>query len=85
MWTEESEDHIWTGHRVRPGEVEEVVNTRPRYARRGRDDTEVLYGRTGAGRYLVIVLSEALDGRHYVVTARDMEQNERQTYSRRAR
>ena len=85
MWTEESEEHIWTSHKVRPAEVEEVVNTRPRYTKVGREDTEELYGRTDAGRYLFVVLSEALDGRDYVVTARDMESNERQTYSRRAR
>lgn len=82
-WTDESEEHIW-GHQVTPDEVEEVVNTRPRYTRAGRDDVEEVYGQTAAGRYLFVVLSEALDGRYYVVTARTMEQNERQRYQRRA-
>ena len=34
MWTEESEEHIWKEHEVRPAEVEDVVNCRPRYVTR---------------------------------------------------
>jgi hypothetical protein len=84
MWTDESEHHIWTRHRVTPAEVEEVVNTRPRLVEPGRDDTECVFGTTDAGRYLVVVLTEALDGRDYVVTARNMNNTERRTFGRRA-
>lgn len=83
LWTEDSEDHIWTRHRVLADEVEQVVNTRPRWVRRGKEDTEQLYGVTDAGRYLLVVLSEAQDGRDFVVTARDMTDDERRTFRRR--
>ena len=85
MWTEESEHHIWSGHEVTPAEVEEAVNTRPRLVEPGQDDTELVFGTTDAGRYLVVVLAEALDGRDYVVTARRMTDAERRMFRRRAR
>lgn len=48
-----------------------------------RDDTEYVFGTTGTGRYLLVVLTEALDGRDYVVTARDMTTQERRTFQRK--
>jgi hypothetical protein len=62
-WTEESEDHI-ARHEVTPGEVEQVVNTRPRLVVAGTEGVEYVFGTTDAGRYLV----EAADGRDFVVT-----------------
>lgn len=85
MWTDESEAHIWDRHKVHPGEVEDVVHCRPRYVTPGREDTEEVYGRTIAGRHLLVVLTGALDGRDYVVTARDMTDTERRLYQRKAR
>jgi hypothetical protein len=85
MWTEESEAHIWDNHKVRPGEVEDVVYCRPRYVTPGREGTEEVYGTTSAGRYLIVVLTEALDSRDYCVTARDMTDTERRLYHRKAR
>lgn len=38
----------------------------------GRESTRLAYGQTYAGRYLLVVLAEAEDGRAYVVTSRDM-------------
>ncbi len=81
-WTEKSEDHI-ADHAVTPHEVEQVVNTRPRLVLRGRDATEYLFGTTDGGRHLLVVLSEALDGRSYVVTAREMTDAERQAFRRK--
>jgi uncharacterized DUF497 family protein len=83
-WTEEAEDHI-AAHKVSPDEVEQVVNTRPRLVIAGRENTEYLFGTTEAGRYLLVVLAEAIDGRDYVVTARDMTDAERQTFRRKGR
>lgn len=83
-WTESAEDHI-VAHGVTPDEVEQVVNTRPRLVLTGRDETEYVFGTTSAGRYLLIVLTEAIDGRDYVVTAREMTDAERQTFRRRGR
>ncbi|MGH9067837.1 MAG: BrnT family toxin [Acidimicrobiales bacterium] len=83
-WTEKAEDHIG-GHAVSPDEVEQVVNTRPRLVLKGREGTEYLFGRTDAGRHLLVVLAESIDGRDYVVTAREMTDAERQTFRRRGR
>lgn len=74
-WTEKSEAHI-ARHGVFPAEVEEVLSSRPLSFVNGREGTVSAYGRTYAGRYLVVVLAGAEDGRHFVVTARDMSLKE---------
>lgn len=81
-WTDDAEQHIWR-HRVRPEEVEEVVNTRPRLVARGRASTELIYGTTASGRFLLVVLAPWGDGRDGVVTARDMTTSERRQFRRR--
>ncbi len=83
-WTENAEDHI-AAHDVTPDEVEQVVNTRPRLVLAGREGTQYLFGTTSAGRHLLLVLTEAMDGRDYVVTARRMTDAERQTFRRKGR
>jgi hypothetical protein len=50
-----------------------------------REGTEYVFGTPSAGRYLLIVLTEAVDGRDYVVTAREMNHAERQTFRRKGR
>jgi len=45
MWTEENEDHIWSRHEILPDEVEQVVNTRPRWVTKGTANTELIYHR----------------------------------------
>jgi len=83
-WTERAEDHI-ARHQVMPDEVEQVVNTRPRLVLAGRGDTEYVFGTTKDGRHLLVVLVEAVDGRSYVVTARDMTGSERRAFRQRSR
>lgn len=83
-WTEDAEDHI-AARAVVPDEVEQVVNGRPRLVLAGRQGTEYVFGTTSAGRYLLVVLSEAMDGRDFVVTAREMTAAERRTFRRTGR
>jgi hypothetical protein len=83
-WTEQSEDHI-ARHRVAPGDVEQVVHSRPRLVARGREATTLVFGTTDGGRHLVVVLADAEDGRWYVVTARDMTDSEKRAFQGRAR
>lgn len=83
-WTDGSEAHI-ARHNVEPDEVEQIVHSRPRWTRPGRDDTQLVYGTTNAGRYLLVVLAPAADGRSFVVTARDMDTAERRAFRRLAR
>lgn len=83
-WTEESEEHIWR-HEVIPDEVEQVVYARPRVTSKGRDGTTHVFGQTDAGRHLLVVLSEAQAGGHFVVTAREMTDRERRFFRQKAR
>lgn len=83
-WTEQSEDHI-ARHGVTPGEVEQVLFSRPRLVANGRDGVTLMFGTTDSGRHLAVVMSDAEDGRLFVVTARDMTDAERRTFARRGR
>lgn len=83
-WTDTSEAHI-AKHGVRPWEVEEVVNTRPQWEHPGVEGSTLLYGSTDAGRHLLVVLVESVDGRWYVATARDLTDSELRTFRRKAR
>lgn len=83
-WTDAAEDHV-AAHGVTPDEVEQVVNTRPRLLLTGREGTQYLFGTTSAGRYLLVVLTEAMDGRDFVVAAREMTVAERQAFRRKGR
>ena len=81
-WTEESEAHI-ARHGVEPAEVEEAAYTRPRLIAAGREGTTLVFGTTSAGRHLLVVLAEALDGSDYCVTAREMTMQERRSFRRK--
>lgn len=48
-------------------------------------DITYIFGQTDAGRALIVVLTDAVDGRDFVVTARDMTDTERRLYERRGR
>ena len=83
-WTDWSEDHIGR-HAVAPGEVEEVLFTRPRWIAKGRDGTTLVFGGTMSGRLLLIVTVDEGDGVAFVVTAREMTEQEKRIFHRKAR
>jgi hypothetical protein len=84
-WEPWSEQHI-AAHGVSPGDVEEVVYARPRLVGRGRDQTTLVWGRTAAGRHLLVVLAADHSGStSFVVTARDMTAREKAAFKARAR
>jgi hypothetical protein len=66
--TDWSADHI-AAHRVTLGEVREAILERPYWAVPGRDGTTLIYGRTYAGRYLLVV-AVAEGEEAFIVTAR---------------
>lgn len=82
LWTDESEEHI-ARHGVVPAEVEEAVNSSPRTEEPSRNGTTKVFGLSDAGRPLAVLFAEALDGRDYVVTARQMTDTERRTFRRK--
>lgn len=83
-WTEQSEDHI-ARHGVTPDEVGQALNGRPYLTVPGKDDVIYWFGTTDEGRHLLIVLVDAMDGRDYVATARDMTTSERRAFRQKGR
>ena len=85
VWTPENEQHI-AEHQVTPAEVEELFFEEGPYVRRGPGENLYhVYGRSGAGRYLFVVMIHLEEGKGYVVTARDMDKKERRLYQKRAK
>jgi uncharacterized protein len=81
--SEWSAGHI-AAHGVSLEEVREAILEHPYWAAPGRDGTTLVYGRTYAGRYLlVVVIGEGQEA--FVVTARDMTEAEKKTFRRKAR
>ena len=78
-----SADHVAV-HSVSLDEVREAILERPYWAAPGRDGTVLVYGRTYAGRYLLVV-AVAEGEEAFIVTARDMTAAEKKTFHRKAR
>lgn len=78
-----SADHI-ANHDVTLDEVREAIFERPFWAAPGRDKTIAVYGRTYAGRHLLVV-TVAEGEEAFVVTARDMTRTEIKTFRKKAR
>lgn len=83
-WTDESESHI-ARHDVTPTDVHEVLQSKPKFYRQGRDGTVLVFGTTNSGRHLLVVLAESLDGRDYVITARDMTHGEKRNFKQKGK
>lgn len=78
-WTEDSEAHI-ARHGITPSEVEEAIYGRPRLVARGREGTRLVFAQTAAGRFLLVVVGRAADGRDFIITARDMTRSEQRRF-----
>ena len=84
-WDERNEAHI-AEHGVTPPEVEELLfEDMPHYRRGPGKGVYHVYGQTGAGRYLFVVLRMLGRGRARVITAREMTRRERKLYRRMRR
>lgn len=75
-------DKIESKHGVAWHEVEETVHSGDRHIRRGRDGLYKVFSRTGAGRFLLVVLVDVGSGVWKVVTARDLTEQERRLFRR---
>jgi uncharacterized DUF497 family protein len=80
-WDKVNEDHIAL-HGYEVDEVEEVFEGKFKI-RRGRESTYLCYGATLDGRLAFIVFKRLGKGRIRVITARDMQDNERRMYRRK--
>jgi uncharacterized DUF497 family protein len=88
IWLPEIEDKLWEKHRLTVVEAEEVLFGWPRirFVERGHQPDEDLYaayGRTEAGRYVIVFYVLKRGGRALVISARDMDDKERKTYGRK--
>lgn len=88
IWLREIVDKLLWKHNVTTDEVEEVLDSGPRYRRleKGNVDGEDLYsglGRTGSGRYLIVYFIYKSTREAMIVSARDMTLKEKRTHGRK--
>lgn len=82
-WTRGSIEHI-ARHNITPAEVEEALFDNEPLVRKGGRDRAYVLARTIAGRYLFIVISyPPRKGIVNIITAREMEEDERRLYKKR--
>jgi uncharacterized DUF497 family protein len=82
-WDDDTADHI-SRHAVSPEEVEEVLfndSDLPRIMR-GKKNRYLAFGKTNAGRFLLVVLIIA-NRKTRIITARDMTDREKEFYRRK--
>lgn len=86
IWRTEVIDKIERKHNVTVDEVEELFKsgTIYRYGQRGKkrkdEDVYKAYGQTDAGRYLFVAFIYKRDHRAVILTARDMDEKERDLF-----
>jgi len=85
IWRPEVIEKIESVHGVTVDEVEEIFRPGTIYRRgprgkRQRENVYKAYGQTDARRYLFVVFIYKLDRRALILSARDMNENERDLY-----
>ena len=81
-WDDGNELHLALGHGIEPEEAEEVLALSP-LVKKTKKGHYAAFGRTAAGRLLVIVFEIRGQGQIRVITGWDMKKAERQYYQRR--
>ena len=80
-WDEDNVVHLALRHGIEPEEAEEVLSLSP-LVRKTKRSHYAEFGRTEAGRLLVIVFERKAAGIARVITGWDMKVSERQYYRR---
>ncbi len=80
VWTEDVVQKIGSQHGVTIEEVQEAFEDPHALITRGRWETRLVYGRTEAGRYLLVVTRPEGGAVLWLITARDMTANEKNRY-----
>jgi len=85
-WTETSIEHI-ARHGTKPDEVEEVCfnDEIAPFIRSGRENLYYVFGKTYAGRFLFIVVKFIKPGAVIVITAREMNEWEKNYFKKRGK
>lgn len=87
IWKEQYIEKIETKHGVDTDEVEQVLfgNPHVRCSEKGKvkgEDVYAAYGRTNAGRYLIVFFINKRKTAALPISARDMSESERSYYER---
>jgi len=88
IWLDAIIEKLTWKHQVLTSEVEEVLTGQCRIFKKesGKVEGEHLYnalGRTKSGRYLSIFFIRKLNNKALIITARDMNKNERKRYEKK--
>ncbi len=83
LWDDETIEHIWERHHLGIEEVDEAFHDPNALIHTGRGGRQVVYGQTGGGRYLIIIVKFESRQVAWLITARPMTDSERQRYRRR--
>jgi hypothetical protein len=84
LWDEETIEHIWERHHLRIEEVDEAFHDPEALIHHtGKYGRQVVYGKTGGGRYLIIIVEFKSRQSALLVTARQMTDSEKRRYKRR--
>ena len=88
IWLDTIVEKLAWKHNIVPSEVEEVLTGGCRIFKKesGKVEGEHVYnalGRTNGGRYLSIFFIRKLDNKALIITARDMNKNERRRYEQK--
>jgi uncharacterized DUF497 family protein len=88
LWLDTIVEKLAWKHQVLTSEVEEVLTGQCRIFKKetGKVDSEHLYnalGRTKGGRYLSVFFIRKLGDRALIITARNMNKNERKRYEKK--
>lgn len=82
IWSEETELHLWSRHRITAREAEDAAYEAGLILRGREKDLYGAYGRTEAGRYLVVVVRKLGNSTARLITAREMTWTERRRYEK---
>jgi len=88
IWLDEVVIKIARKHKLTKIEVDEVFYNKPKFKKvqKGKSKGEDLYfayGRTDSGRYLVVIFIYKKSKDALIITARDMDLNEKQSYAKK--
>lgn len=87
IWLEEIVEKLEAKHQVAPEEVEQLFAQQPRIRRMNRghyrgEDVYRALGQTETGRYLTVFFIHKLTNEALILSARDMDDKERENYAR---
>lgn len=87
IWKDEFVEKLATKHGVSKSEVEDVLNSKPHDRKVGKghvkgENVYAAYGQTAGGRYLVVFYIKKLTGALLPISARDMDDGERNYYGK---